>query len=569
MVQNKRQQPKAKTGRDMIARLMVFLLTIASVSCKSAGIQKPEKDFDVLLPAMDNDQDVQLPAIDDEDLSQVKQANDFALRLFQLLHKDGKGMQNLVVSPLSAVTLMGIIANGAEGETLQELTTAIGMSATEANSLLPKLGQTNDEHVTLHTANLIATRPDIALRKTFTDTIRHYYPHTAVAALNLRDTKERQKIDEWCRQQTEGMVPQITNEQDTATVLLNAICFKALWEEPFDKATQPLPFENGDGTVCLLPTMSRLADMQVEQQEHYTALGLNYRGGRYKMLVLLPNVGFSIDHVLKKMTAREMALLMCDKNKNVKTLLHLPKFEMDTEQPLIPVLQQMGIRTAFTPQASFGRMTDSWLYISNVEQWAHIEVDQEGTKAAAATKASMAIGYFDDGSYWRIDVDRPFLFAIGDNETGALLFIGEYRGNDKAAKAKHGMSHFNPQHLNSDGSTFANEATTVEGTGVLAAEERVYDVVDRMPEFPGGAKALMDFIKQHQKGTGEVGRVIVTIIVEKDGRVTSPKVIRSVSPGLDADALRVISEMPHWLPGHMGVQRVRVKYTLPVTYRNE
>ena len=250
----------------------------------------------------------------------------------------------------------------------------------------------------------------------------------------MRNEKERQKIDQWCKQQTEGMIPQITDENDTVTVLLNAICFKALWEEPFEDIHR-MPFENADKSKVLLPGMSRLADMMVEQREHYVALGLDYRGGRYKMLLLLPNEGYSINHVLNDLTATELEWLLKTKEKNTETLLRMPKFEMRFKQPLIPVLQQMGIQLAFTPQASFGRMSYKPMYFSNVEQRTFIEVNENGTKASAATKASMEIGAFGvEANYLCINVDRPFLFVIGDSQTGVSLFMGEYRGDEKAKK---------------------------------------------------------------------------------------------------------------------------------------
>lgn len=283
-------------------------------------------------------------------------------------------------------------------------------------------------------ANLLATRPDISLRKDFTNTIAHHYRHTATKVLDLRKETERQKIDEWCKQQTEGMVPQIVDENDTVTVLLNAICFKALWEKPFEEIYR-MPFENADKSKVLLPGMSRLADMMVEQRQHYVALGLNYRGGRYKMLLLLPHEGKSVDHVLNDLTARELEWLLKTKEDNTETLLQMPKFKLRFKKPLIPVLQKMGIQLAFTSQASFGRMSDKPLYFGNVEQRAYIEVNENGTEASAATKASMAIGAMGgEVNFISISVDRPFLFVIGDSQTGLSLFMGEYRGDEKAKK---------------------------------------------------------------------------------------------------------------------------------------
>lgn len=369
----------------------------------------------------------------DSDLSSVSQMNAFALQLFQQIHKSSERMQNLVVSPLSVATLLSIITYGAEGETLSEINNALGIEAKDVESILSKLKMKADKHASLHMANLLATRPDIPLRKDFTNTIAHRYHNTVTKSLDLTEEKERQKIDQWCKKQTEGMIPQITDSNDQVTVLLSAICFKALWEEPFEDIHR-MVFENADKSKVLLPGMGRLTNMMVEDRAHYIALGLNYRSGGYKMLLLLPNEGKSVDDVLNDLTTSEIEYLLKTNEENTETKLEMPKFETRMKQPLIPILQQMGIRLAFTLQASFGRMSDIPLYIANVEQRAYIEVNQDGTEASAATKASMAIGAMggSEPSYRYINVNRPFMFVIGDSQTGVTLFIGEYRGDKKA-----------------------------------------------------------------------------------------------------------------------------------------
>jgi len=416
--------------------------TITITSCKSSSTSKPGKEEPVDTAGMNQATQVQKPdtalgthlqqsTIKDKNLSPVEQMNTFALQLFLQIHKTSEKMQNIVVSPLSVATLISIITHGAECETLSEMTNVLGMKAKDVESLLSKLEMKADPLVNLHMANMLVTRPDIPLRKDFTNIIARYYNNTTTKVLDLRNEKERQKIDQWCKQQTDGMIPKITDENDTATVLLNAICFKALWEKPFENI-QRMPFENADKSKVWLPGMSRHAYMMVEQREHYVALGLNYCGGRYKMLILLPNERYSVDHVLNDLTATELEWLLKTKERNTETLLHMPKFEMRFKQPLIPILEKMGIRQAFTPQASFGRMSNKPLYFSNVEQRAYIEVNQNGTEASAATKASMAIGAIGiEANYLYVKVDRPFMFVIGDSQTGVSLFMGEYRGDEK------------------------------------------------------------------------------------------------------------------------------------------
>ena len=230
------------------------------------------------------------------------------------------------------------------------------------------------------------------------------------------------------------MIPKILDDTDAATVLINAICFKALWEEPFEEMRR-MPFENADKSKVMLPGMSRHAYMMVEQWNHFVVLGMNYCGGRYKMLILLPNENYSVDHVLNNLSATQLEWLLKSRDRSTETYLRMPKFKMQFKQSFIPILQQMGIRKAFTPLASFGRMAYKPLFISKVEQRSYIEVNEKGTEAAAATEAEMAIGAVDfETNYLRINVDRPFMFVIGDSQTGIPLFMGEYRGDEKAEK---------------------------------------------------------------------------------------------------------------------------------------
>lgn len=366
--------------------------------------------------------------------SSTEQMNTFALQTFQQIHKRSNKMQNYVVSPLSVATLLSIITYGADGETLSEITNALGMEAKDVENLLSKFETKSDSLVTLHTANLLATRPNNPLRKDFINNIARHYRNTATKVLDLSKEKERQKINQWCKQQTKGMIPKILDDTDAATVLINAICFKALWEGPFEEMHR-MPFENADKSKVMLPGMSRHAYMMVEQWNHFVVLGLNYCGGRYKMLILLPNENYSVDYVLKNLSATQLEWLLKSRDRSTETYLCMPKFKMQFKQPFIPILQQMGIRKAFTKLASFGRMAYKPLFISKVEQRSYIEVNEKGTEAAAATEAEMAIGAVDfETNYLRINVDRPFMFVIGDSQTGIPLFMGEYRGDEKAEK---------------------------------------------------------------------------------------------------------------------------------------
>ncbi|MDO4801264.1 MAG: energy transducer TonB [Prevotellaceae bacterium] len=145
---------------------------------------------------------------------------------------------------------------------------------------------------------------------------------------------------------------------------------------------------------------------------------------------------------------------------------------------------------------------------------------------------------------------------------------------DELMNAKGSVSIADVQGNNEDGADIADlKQIVVEAPPEEVVEEKVFDVVEQMPDFPGGMSALMQYLSKHIKypviaeENGIQGRVIVTFVVEKNGSITDVQVIKSVDPSLDKEAVRVVKSMPHWIPGKQNGSAVRVKYTLPVTFR--
>lgn len=145
---------------------------------------------------------------------------------------------------------------------------------------------------------------------------------------------------------------------------------------------------------------------------------------------------------------------------------------------------------------------------------------------------------------------------------------------DELMNAKGSVSIADVEGNNEDGADIADlKQIVVEAPPEEVVEEKVFDVVEQMPDFPGGMSALMQYLSKHIKypviaeENGIQGRVIVTFVVEKNGSITDVQVIKSVDPSLDKEAVRVVKSMPHWIPGKQNGSAVRVKYTLPVTFR--
>ena len=222
--------------------------------------------------------------------------------------------------------------------------------------------------------------------------------------------------------------------------------------------------------------------------------------------------------------------------------------------------------------------------LSGVLQQAKIIVNEQGTEAAALTEA-ISVGGWAQTHYVAIfNANHPFIYMIVCDDTNTIYFMGEYTK---------GMVQENGEWMVKE-STLSDEKEDTEenlrewddaGCEVLKAKEviatepirpnpkKVYDVVEQMPSFPGGKKAMMEYLKENTEYPAKAvknkiqGRVIVQFTVDEKGRLSDIKVVKSVEPYLDAEAVRVVKSMPRWNPGMQNGKAVKVRYTLPVTFR--
>lgn len=527
----------------------------------------------------------------DEDQLPISRLNDFGLRWIRtLMPADANLMQNYVVSPLSACYAIGMLTEGADAETLSEMEQALGMKRQEAGHILHKIAidaLSADTITRMVSANLLAVDQRLNVLESYQDSLQNKYL-AAAKQVDFASPKTKELLDDWCRQHTHGLIPETPLEPDETTVaaLFNAIYFKGQWDCEFDH-TENDRFINADGNGVEMPMMIRKSNYRYVKRPHYAMLQMNYRGD-YAMLVVLPDEGGTTRQVLNGMTATQW-LKDWHEMDYTNVYLGLPRFKTDNKFDLKKSFQQLGIRKAFAPlHANFSRIVeDKPLYISRAAQKARIEVDEHGTEAAVVTQTDMAIGAFcvDDPEpelYTDFYANRPFIYAIVHTKTGAIVFMGEYRGDEKAKptstqrfvpgqhqrdyeRQHREWAQRNAERLQQEEAEQANYAEGAAG--------KVYDVVERMPLFPGGDKAMTAYLKdnlqypEQARKEGREGRVIITFVVEPDGTLSNAKVIKSVSPDLDMEAIRLVKAMPKWRPGRKQGLAVRVKYTIPVTFR--
>ncbi|CAN8033055.1 unnamed protein product [Ixodes persulcatus] len=353
--------------------------------------------------------------------------NHFALKLFkELCSEDPES--NLFFSPTSISVALAMVSAGARGKSEAELSTALGHTAAGLSSresilesykkILAK--QQTDDNVSLLIANAVFVKKTLKVlesyRKELVDIFAALFRSVDVGAENSDMESE---VNEWVKNKTRGKISGFTIPADTVMALLNAIYFKGLWNTSFDpNNTSPLPFHNKGSKVVLVKTMTRVSKVPFTSETDFEAIELSYKGDGHCMVIILPRERKGLSKLRDAMTVESIEKIQGSlKEETVK--IQLPKFDLKTEYGLVPALKKLGVRSIFSDADLSGITGDRGLVVTDVQHKAAIQVNEEGTVAAAATviifKRSPTL----------FVVNRPFLFYIREKATGRLLFLGE------------------------------------------------------------------------------------------------------------------------------------------------
>ena len=364
--------------------------------------------------------------------------NDFACRLFRAIN-EVNGDNSLFMSPISVSYVLGMLNAGADGETRDQIMDVLGLGndAAAINAYFKKMideAPYVDPSVTLKIANAIDVNSalDVNLNPQYASDMKGFYD-AQIGALDFSKSTTLDIINNWCDTHTDGMIPNILDEVDARAVmyLMNAIYFKAIWTEKFDpKETCEKNFTTTGGQTVKCQMMHRLAPAKYGHNELYSALCLPYGSGGYSMYVLLPNEGKTVDDVIQSLTGEGIDQLDSEmSSQNVDVLL--PRFTTSSDIRLEGILSSMGMPLAFTGDAEFPNMVVEKydLYVSMMKQKAKIEVNEDGTKAAAVTIAAMKTFSASGNDYTCFHATRPFVYFIMEASTRSIFFMGTYQGN--------------------------------------------------------------------------------------------------------------------------------------------
>ncbi|MBD5142713.1 MAG: serine protease [Ruminococcus sp.] len=355
----------------------------------------------------------------------------FAVELLQNAVNESEAGQNIMVSPYSVVQALGMTANGANGETKTQMEQTIGsMPLEDLNQYLytQRNSQPNDETCKLLTANSIWVRDEeerIQVKEEFLQTNADYYNASVFKA--PFDDSTVSDINNWVKKNTDNMIPELLEEisDDTVMYLINAVTFDGKWLTPYTED------EVWNGIFTSADNSEQEVEMMHSDEYHYledentTGFMKYYQGNRYAFVALLPNEDISINNYIANLTPESLQNLISNP-KRTSVQAGLPKFSYDYEIELSETLSSMGMPVAFNPSADFSKMADTQsglLYIDNVLHKTHIDVFEEGTKAAAVTSVAMT----DECAVFyekTVILDRPFVYAIVDTDTNLPMFMG-------------------------------------------------------------------------------------------------------------------------------------------------
>ena len=412
-------------GIPTISALIAFLILFNSIFSNSGTVKVFAKD---LMKGI-TPQKVNTAELKEEF---IRSTADFSVDLFKNTYTKG---ENSLVSPTSVYLALAMTANGADGKTLIEFENLLGkygINIKDLNAYYNTLSQklTKDASGKLAIANSIWYSEDknIDVKMDFLQTNADYYNASAYKA-DFSDPKTVKDINNWVKLNTGNAIDKIIDKVDSLTVmtLINAVYFEDKWMniyKPNDVQKSDFQLENGKKQSVDFMHSEETVYLKDDKTEGFAK---SYANGKYSFIALLPNENISMDNYISSLSGDSFINILNNQSHD-NVMASLPKFKSEYKIELVEPLNQMGLKECFDPlKANFTKMINSKtdkIYVSKVLHKTFITVDTEGTKAAAVTKVEMKAGSAMTQPPHKIVLNRPFVYAIIDNETNLPVFMG-------------------------------------------------------------------------------------------------------------------------------------------------
>jgi serpin B len=358
--------------------------------------------------------------------------NNFGIDLFRTTSIDEDMNKNLMLSPLSATTALTMLLNGCNSSTYEQIRDMLGfegMTTGEINAVYNSLHEQLlgiDPEVILTLANSVWYRNNFQVHQAYLDTMEGAFS-AEVGALDFGSPDALETINGWASENTNGKIPKVLNEIDPDAVmfLMNALYFKGTWTFEFEESQTHLASFNPENTPPVLVDVMR-GDIYARtfSQTEYTAIEMTYGQQNFSMVVIVPTG--SLSDFLPEFDPEMWAHLTARLDEIIEPTeyeVFIPKFKFEYEKYLNDQLKSLGMTDAFEPAlADLSGIADIGLYVNFVKQNTFVDVNEEGTEAAAVT----TVGIYETSIGPNVFiVDKPFIFAIRERTSNTLLFIGK------------------------------------------------------------------------------------------------------------------------------------------------
>ena len=365
--------------------------------------------------------------------------NLFGISLLVKLMAAGRE-ENIAISPFSLELALGMVYAGCSGTSADELSRVVGFSRKTGSQevLFPgmKLSSALSPTITLKIANSLWCDRSARLQPTFEAKVKDLF-NSQVKSADLETADTMRAINDWVAKATENRITDLIQQPPKPPlVLVDAVYFKGAWEHPFS-ATQDSPgqFNREHGGPCQVTMMKRGLSAPYLETDDFQAVKLPYNGPGLEMLLVLPAKAAGLNTVLQSLSKGSWKQTI-DNFSEASGTISLPRFKATFRDSLVSPLTQLGIRAIFEPSKDFASMFEDAhkFYVSNIIQQTYLRVDENGSEAAAATEVQMEASAMRAPTKkpFNLVFDRPFLFAIIDDQSGQLIFAGILRDPDQA-----------------------------------------------------------------------------------------------------------------------------------------
>lgn len=394
----------------------ILFCLIMFVSCSGNGVSQPKR-----LQFSYSEQEL------------VQGCNDFSFNLLAQA-AESSNEENIILSPLSASMLIGMLMNGADGETLEQIQEMLGFdndaSIEEINAyyrqlidVLPAL----DQYTTVRLANGIWVAERFQVFAEYIEACKKSFDAEAKNVPTFTDQKVIDDINRFAAQHTNNLIKKIIDpgmvDDNTVMALVNALYFKAKWQDKFKRGqTKPQKFTTLAGNEIQIDMLHRTAEMKYGESEDYQLVELPYKGGKYCADIILPAEGLDIRRWIQELDAERWQQMMSNTS-GPEVELALPKFALKYDRKLNTDLQALGMTDAFGIKANFSHLSSQETYVDLIRQSCFMQFDEDGTEAAAVT-----IGFMKDAAdpepmdRRKFIADRPFVLIIRERDYGTILF---------------------------------------------------------------------------------------------------------------------------------------------------